>query len=226
MLFLITTSESSYRSSVESLVDWCDSNHLLLNVAKTKEMVVDFRRDQPRPTPLVIKGEEVEMVDQYRYLGSIIDNKLDWSANCQALLGRGNQRLYFLRKLNSFGVGPRLLELFYRATVESVLTFNSLCFFGSITERDRARLSKITKTASRLIGRPVNDLNDLFEGKAVRRLVAILNDPTHPLWSTLAAQRSVRSGRLVSFRARTERFCRSFMPTAVRLSNKNPTTSS
>ena len=163
------------------------------------------------------------MVDQYKYLGSVIDNKLDWSANCQALLGRGHKRLYFLRKLNSFGVGPRLLELFYRATVESVLTFNSLCFFGSITERDRARLSKITKTASRLIGRPVNDLNDLFEGKVVRRLAAIQIDPTHPLWSSLVAQRSMRSGRLVSFRARKERICRSFLPTAVRLSNTNKT---
>ena len=80
------------------------------------------------------------MVDQYKYLGSIIDSRIDWSANSQALLKKGNQRLFFLRKLNKFGVGPRLLELFYSATVESVLTFNFLSSFSSLREHDKARL--------------------------------------------------------------------------------------
>ena len=42
---LITTSENSYRCAVEKLVGWCNDIHLLLNVSKTKEIVVDFRRD-------------------------------------------------------------------------------------------------------------------------------------------------------------------------------------
>ena len=46
---LITTSENSYRCAVEKLVGWCNDNHLLLNVSKTKEIVVDFRRDPPPP---------------------------------------------------------------------------------------------------------------------------------------------------------------------------------
>ena len=27
-------------------VDWCDSNHLVLNVTKTKEMVIDFHKQK------------------------------------------------------------------------------------------------------------------------------------------------------------------------------------
>ncbi|KAL8579300.1 hypothetical protein ACOMHN_010884 [Nucella lapillus] len=78
---LVATSETAYRNAVQTMVEWCDDNYLLLNVAKTKEVVVDFRRDQPKPTPLVIRGEDVELVDQYKYLGSITDSKLSWSAN-------------------------------------------------------------------------------------------------------------------------------------------------
>ncbi|KAL8595673.1 hypothetical protein ACOMHN_025709 [Nucella lapillus] len=205
-----------FRNAVQTMVEWCDDNYLLLNVAKTKEVVVDFRRDQLKPTPLVIRGEDVELVDQYKYLGSIIDSKLSWSANAQALLKKGNQRLFFVRRLNSFGVGQRLLELFYRATVESVLTFNSLCFFSSLKEHDKGKLAKITMTARKLIGRPVPDLETLFEAKAIQQ------DPSHPLCDTVLAQVSARSGRLVSFTARTDRFRDSFLPTAVRLtSNRN-----
>ncbi|KAL8591097.1 hypothetical protein ACOMHN_058750 [Nucella lapillus] len=216
---LIATSETVYCNAVQTMVEWCDDNYLLLNVAKTKEVVVEFRRDQLKPTPLVIRGEDVKLVDQYKYLGSIIDSMLSWSANAQALLKKGNQRLFFMRRLNPFGVGPRLLELFYRATVESVLTFNSLCFFSSLKEHDKGKLAKITMTARKLIGRPVPDLETLFEAKAISRLKAIQQDPSHPLCDTVLAQVSARSGRLVSFRARTDRFRDSFLPTAVRLTN-------
>ncbi|KAL8566693.1 hypothetical protein ACOMHN_050342 [Nucella lapillus] len=189
---LIATSETAYRNVVQTMVEWCDDNYLLLNVAKTKE---------------------------YKYLGSIIDSKLSWSANAQALLKKGNQRLFFVRRLNSSGVGPRLLELFYRATVESVLTFNSLCFFSSLKEHDKGKLAKITMTARKLIGLHVPDLETLFEAKAISRLKAIQQDPSHPLCDTVLAQVSARSGRLVSFRARTDRLRDSFLPTAVRLTN-------
>ena len=73
----LSTSENSYHCAMEKLVGWCNDNHLLLNVSKTKEIVVDFRRDPPPPRPLVINGEEIDIVGEYKYLGSIIDCKLD-----------------------------------------------------------------------------------------------------------------------------------------------------
>ena len=69
------------------------------------------------------------------------------------------------------------------SSVESVVTFNSPCHFSSLKEQDKARLSKVintakvTSTASRLIGRPVPDLQTHFEAKAAKRLEAIQCDP-------------------------------------------------
>jgi len=61
--------EAEYRDLVDRFVKWCGENHLQLNVAKTKEMVVDFRRNKPLPSPVCIGGTDVEMVPAYRYLG-------------------------------------------------------------------------------------------------------------------------------------------------------------
>ena len=202
---LMTTSENSYRCAVENL--WAGAMTTTPSQRLQDEGDSDGLQERPPPLrPLVINGEEVEIVGEYKYLGSIIDCKLGWSPNALALLKKGNQRLYFMKKLNSFSVGPKLLELFYKSTVESVVTFNNLCHFGGLKEQDKARLSKITKTASRLIGRPVPDLQAHFEAKAVKRLEAIHRDPTHPLWPELQAHTSARSGRLISFRAKTSRF--------------------
>ena len=213
--------EDSYRGAVERMVSWCDDNFLLLNVKKTKELIVDFRR-KPHPlAPLKIKGEEVEVVEQYKYLGSIIDRKLNWADNTTALVGKGQQRLHFLRKLRSFNVCPKILELFYTSTVQSVLTFNSLGHFGSLREVDLGRLTKLTRTATDVIGSPVTDLQAHFDRKALQRLLSILGDSSHPLHEEAEASRTnrVSAGRLRSIKTRTERFRRSFLPNAVRLYN-------
>ncbi len=34
----------AYREEVSILTKWCQENHLSLNINKTKELVVDFRR--------------------------------------------------------------------------------------------------------------------------------------------------------------------------------------
>jgi len=52
--------ESEYRGVVDSFVEWCGLNHLQLNIAKTKELVVDFRNQPTLPKTVSIRGTEVE----------------------------------------------------------------------------------------------------------------------------------------------------------------------
>jgi len=53
------------------------------------------------------------------------------------------------------------------------------------------------------------------------KLYSVLDNNRHPLHSILAGQRSSYSERLISLRCRTERFRRSFVPTAIRLFNSD-----
>ena len=84
-------------------------------------MVMDFRRGAPRPSPLVTKREEVEVVHQYKCQGTTLKDRLD----ADSLLKKGTLRMHCLKKLRSFRVCPKLLELFYPFTVESIFTFGS-----------------------------------------------------------------------------------------------------
>ena len=52
---LITNSdEFEYRDQVNKLISWCNDNNLELNVNKTKEMIVDFRRKKSSPPSLLV----------------------------------------------------------------------------------------------------------------------------------------------------------------------------
>lgn len=55
--------ERTYTGEIGNLIQWCQDNNLLLNVRKTKEVIVDFRRGQQRNyTPRRINGTVVERV--------------------------------------------------------------------------------------------------------------------------------------------------------------------
>ena len=60
---------------------WCDDHYLLLNVKKTKELLIDFRIKKDPLQPITIKNEVVDTVDSYKYLGVTIDSNLDWHAH-------------------------------------------------------------------------------------------------------------------------------------------------
>ena len=48
-------------------------------------MCIDFRRDRPPQTDTVIHDNKLEVVEEYTYLGTTIDNKLSWDRHCIAL---------------------------------------------------------------------------------------------------------------------------------------------
>ncbi len=59
--------EAAYLDEVERLTSWCQDNCLSLNVSKTKELIVDFRKRQQRPyTNLKISGTPVERVSSFK----------------------------------------------------------------------------------------------------------------------------------------------------------------
>ena len=75
----------------------------------------------------------VEFVEEYKYLGTIIDSQLKFSSNTEEIIRKCHQRQYLLRKLNSFGVNKNILQTFYYFFIESTVTFSITCWFYSIS---------------------------------------------------------------------------------------------
>ena len=88
----------NYFSEVNRFVLWCDSHFLLLNVKKTKELIFDFRKINNHHESIIIKNEIVEKVTNYKYLGVIFDERLDWVSNSDNLQSKVSQRLFFMEE--------------------------------------------------------------------------------------------------------------------------------
>ncbi|KAI3354907.1 hypothetical protein L3Q82_004701 [Scortum barcoo] len=65
--------ETAYREEVRALTSWCQDNNLHLNVSKTKELIVDFRRRQREEhAPLSINGTTVERVNSFSQTAALL----------------------------------------------------------------------------------------------------------------------------------------------------------
>ncbi|KAJ0033751.1 hypothetical protein NQD34_000858 [Periophthalmus magnuspinnatus] len=211
--------EREYRTVVDNFVTWSEKNHLQLNVTKTKELVVDLRRTKAAVTPISIHGVSVDVVEEYKYLGVYLDNKLDWSRNVDAVYKKGQSRLYFLRRLRSFDICRTMLRMFYESMVASAIMYAVVCWGSSLRVRDTNRLNKIIRKAGHVVGEELDSLTVVSDRRMLTKVRTILDSPLHPLHEVLANLKSSFSHRLLLPRCSTERHRKSFLPVAIKLLN-------
>ncbi len=209
--------ETAYREEVSTLTKWCQENHLSLNIDKTKELVVDFRRQSREHTPISIDKTPVERVNSFKFLGVHITEDLTWSAHTDAVLKKAHQRLFFLRRLRKFGMSPSILRSFYTCTVESILTGCITAWFGNSTAGNRKALQRVVRTARHIVGGELPSLQDIYTRRCIRKARRIIKDSSHPSHRLLSLLPSGK--RLRSIRSRTSRLRDSFFPQAIRLMN-------
>ena len=90
--------------------------------------------DDSAPTvipDLFTDGVKVERVTEYKYLRTVLDNKLNFNKNTSSLTKDVNHEYFCPQKLRSLDVSTAVLHTFYRTCIESVLTFSFLCWFLS-----------------------------------------------------------------------------------------------
>ncbi len=165
------------------------------------------------PPPLHIHGEEVENVNNIKFLGLYITNDLTWTINTHYLVKKAQRRLFFLRKLKKAKVPSQLLVNFYRSIIESILCHCITVWYTSCTIQNRRDLARIVKSAQRIVGTKLPDLDKIYAIHLYKKASSIIKDSTHPghrLFEPLPSGKRYRA-----IRTRTNRLRNSFFPRAV-----------
>ena len=173
---------------MDRFVACCGNNHLILNVNKAKGMIMDFGRTSNKSNNISIMGEEVEVVEEYKYLGVHLDNRLDWRCNTYAVYKKGQNRLYFLKKLQSFSVCNKMLHIFYKSVIESAILSAAIRWGSSIRDSD-LKLNKPIKKAGSVLGTVVKPLELIVQRRILHKM-NIMDNSEHPLHNTMIQQQS------------------------------------
>ena len=213
----LSNSHSVYLKEVDKFITWCNDNYLNLNVKKTKELIIDFRRNPEVIPDLVINDEKVERVLEYKYLGTVLDHKLTFNSNTRVIQKKCQPRIYFLQKLRSLGVNQSVLGNFYRCFIQPVLTFGFLCWFGGLSVKNRNVLMRIVNMCGKVVGDRQMSMSMMYERQAIRKATVIVRDPSHILTGHYQLLPSGR--RFETPKVSTARAARSFVPQSIQLIN-------
>ena len=93
--------------------------------------------------------------------------------------------MVILYQLRSLVVSNKILTQCYHAYVESILTFSLICGFGSLNVKDKQILNNITKQCSKITGKGMIKLTELYRKRVISKALKIEQDPSHCLHMVL-----------------------------------------
>jgi hypothetical protein len=213
---LSANATSDLQSDADSVSQWCADNDLILNAKKTKELIICNYRDDPTQPALVINNSEIEQVDQFTYLGTIVTKKLDFSANTVKTTKKARQRLYIISKLYHLGLNEKLINTCYKSFMESVLTYHLVVLYQHMSADSKRKVRSVIKSAEYFSGDlSFTPLEELYISKLKTkslRMVATSSEPVLIL-------DQLPSGRYTAIRHRVQIRAKCFRAESVRLLN-------
>ena len=122
-----------------------------INSSKTKNMIFNFTNDFQFSTRMHLDGQNIEVLESTKLLGTIISNDLKWNLNTQNIVKKANARMELLRKVASFGAPLEDLKIVYFIFVRSQLEQSSTVWHSSLTEENISDLERVQKTAAKIM---------------------------------------------------------------------------
>ena len=117
--------ESLLNLELSKVADWLAANKLSLNVGKSNFLHFHHGNCKKEPLNIKIDGTPVEEKNTTKYLGVILDNKLNWKAQIQVIKTKLSKATGMIAKARHYVTKPVLLNLYY-AFFQSHINYNLL----------------------------------------------------------------------------------------------------
>lgn len=214
--------EDHYFNIIQYVINWCKENFLNLNVAKTKELIHDFRRAATEKKKIIIDGIAVDICTFYKYLGCIIQEDLRWNNQIEAMVKKCNKRIFLMRILNNLKVDGKILAVYFNSMVMSVLTYVICAWFKGCSSDLLREVARVEKRSFKLIKKEYHKLlqhhETIFHSCAILTTEKILTDPLHPLHDRFNYLPNGK--RLSSLYCRTNRYQNTSVPSLIKVFNQ------
>ena len=119
--------ENLLNTELAKVASWLSANKLSLNVGKSKLLIFSLcdRTNIIKDINLSINNEKLKIVDMAKYLGVIIDNKLNWNEHIKAINLKLSKGIGLLSKIRHF-VPKTVLRSLYYAFINPHIDYNLL----------------------------------------------------------------------------------------------------
>ena len=113
------------QEDINVVQEWCKLNKLTLNIKKTKCIIYmsEHKGKSNNPYKIHIKGQLLDEVNEYKYLGTIIDNMPNGEPQYNALIRNLSFNLRSFGKIRRYLTNKAVLMV-YKSTILPVIDYN------------------------------------------------------------------------------------------------------
>ena len=136
------------QQTVDKALSWGDKNGLTFSAKKTA-VVMFSRKKWTTKARIKINGQELPFQDSTRYLGVLVDSKLNWKEHISNKIKKSKQKLMHLR--NALGVlwgpKPHLFLWVYKCVVIPSLVYGALVWGRANLKNFQTQLVRLNRLA-------------------------------------------------------------------------------
>ena len=137
---------SNAQHIADCVSQWSLDNRVQLNSEKCKELRISFTKKQSEVHPILVNGNQLEVVRSAKLLGVIITSDLSWNEHINETVKKASKRLYFLVQLKrALKLPCRDLVLFYATCMRSILVYAVPVLFYALPKYLRCELERVQK---------------------------------------------------------------------------------
>ena len=138
--------ERTTNEALKIITDWGDSVKLKYNEKKTQAMLIHRRRNID--AEFFMLGKRLQLVNHFKYLGVVIDNKLTWKQHINYLETKVQKiysRVHHVAR-NTWGISSNVSAEIYKSVIEPILLYAIQVWHQSLDKKwARQRLRMIQR---------------------------------------------------------------------------------
>ena len=141
---------NSMNIELEKLMVWLAANKLSLNVGKTNFMIFSPPKKKPVVRfPILIQGTEIKQIFETKFLGVVVDHKLNWEGHINYISRKISRGIGILSKARKYLPKTCLQSLYF----SFVYPYCDYCIevWGKATHSALSKIIKLQKRAVRTI---------------------------------------------------------------------------
>ena len=143
--------ETALQADLEKVNDWMSQNKLTVNHQKTVCMLFGSKVMLSKQNVLSISLQDspLKQVRQFKYLGLICDENLDWNIHIDNMLQKIGKMVGFMGRLRR-SLNESVVNLLYKSLILPYFDYGDIVY-GSTFKRHTDRLQKLQNRAGRII---------------------------------------------------------------------------
>lgn len=147
--------QTTLNLELDKISNWLVCNKLTLNVSKSNFILFYGKHNKLKDFNLFVSGEKLKNTSSCRYLGVIVDEKLNWKEHTKLVSTKIKQGVGMLHKVGRYISKRNLMSLYY-ALIQSHLTY-CITSWGSPETPGLNQINKIMAKSHAFINNKVEN---------------------------------------------------------------------